>query len=679
MNNKKLLAALCAALLLTGCASADNSSQNGSASSNKESAVTQQAADSASESSADDEDKSEPSKEDTSSSIESKSSDSYTMPVYNENTSEISFSAAGGVYKDKQSIELTSKDGGTIYYTTDGSDPRSSDTRQKYETAISVVKRDGDKNVVSAVDTTLISGNFNEVDFASRSFKCTIAPPSDSAVDKCTVIRACAEMEDGTVTKAFSNTYFIGTEEEHIQGLAEACKASGTSLSVVSLSMNYDDLFSPEYGIYVKGNIFDESLPKVIADGASYEPETARKADANYKQKGKTWERPVHAELFEFSPDGTKTVISQDCGVRIQGNYSRSDLIKGLRLYARKDYGTSRFEAPLFEGLKNTSGESIESFKTLVLRAGGNCAFSAKFNDTYWQQMSNSLDCSTKASRPCVVYLNGEYWGLYVLEEDYSDNYFEDHYGVDNSQVVVYKGDAEALKLGYKLDEGDLPEGEKETYFFQPLLDFFKSHRSLASQEDYEEFSKLVDIESCRDYFLTEVWINNKWDWPGKNWSMWKTASVDETNEYADGRWRFMLYDLEFGGVSGSQDSRTNTIKEDNYKPKGLLDFDTDNPAVLCFAYLMTNEGFRTDYLNQLEDLSEGIFSKDELIKALDSFAAEYSPLYDQFFARYPGTGSTDDAVSGGYSSVKCIKDFINSRADKGIPTIIKWVEKQFS
>ena len=672
---RTVLAAVCSLLMLTACSDSDSSSsKESSAHAADSSAASSQSSEAApDESTPVDESSAEDSTAD-----ESVSSDSYTAPVYNENTSEVKFSAAGGVYKDKQSIELTSADGGTVYYTTDGSDPRSSETRQKYESAISVDKRDGDKNIVSAVDPTLISGNFNEVDFASRGFTCKIKAPADSAVDKCTVIRACAEMDDGTVTKAFSNTYFIGTAEEHIQGLAESCKAMGTSLSVVSLSMNYDDLFSSDHGIYVKGDIFDKSLPEVIAGGASFEPETARKADANYKQKGRAWERPVHAEFFEFSPDGSSTVISQDCGVRVQGNYSRSDLIKGLRLYARKDYGESRFEAPIFAGLKNTSGEDISSFKTLVLRAGGNCAFSAKFNDTYWQQVSNSLDCSTKASRPCVVYLNGEYWGLYVLEEDYSDNYFEDHYGVDNTQVVVYKGDAEALRLGYKLDEGELPEGENEKYYFQPLLDFFSSHRSLEKQEDYDEFAKLVDVESCRDYFLTEVWINNKWDWPGKNWSMWKTAAVDSSNEYADGRWRFLLYDLEFGGVSGSQDIRTNTVKEDNYKPKGLLDFGTDNPAVLCYAYLMTNEGFRTDYLQRLGALADGIYSKETLTAALDSFSSQYGPLYPQFFDRYPGTGTAKDALDGGYSSVKCIKDFIGGRGEKGIPNIISWVEKQF-
>ncbi|MBR6873316.1 MAG: CotH kinase family protein [Ruminococcus sp.] len=664
MSGRKITALLCAALILAGCADSGSSSESN--------AVSTSGASSAAESSIAE------SKSDSSADSTADSTEETSKPEYNENSYEVTFSAAGGIYAEKQQIELTSKDGGTLYYTTDGSDPRSSSTRVKYEGAITVDKRDGDPNVVSAVDTSLISGNFNEIDFGAGGFVCKIKAPKDSDVDKCTVIRACAEMEDGSVTKAFSNTYFIGTAEEHIQGLAESCKAAGTSLSVVSLSMNYDDLFSADHGIYVKGDIFDASLKELIADGASYnDGETARKADANYKQRGKEWERPVHAEFFEISPDGSKTVISQDCGIRVQGNYSRSDLIKGLRLYARNSYGEQRFEAPLFEGLKNSSGEDITSFKTLVLRAGGNCAFSAKFNDTYWQQLSTSLDCSTKASRPCVVYLNGEYWGLYVLEEDYSDNYFEDHYGVNNKDVIVYKGDAEALKLGYKLDEGELPEGEHESYYFKPLLDFFKSHKSLDTQEAYDEFAKLVDVESCRDYFLTEVWINNKWDWPGKNWSMWKTANVTEGNEYSDGRWRFMFYDLEFGGVSGRQDTNTNTIKDDNYKPKGLLDMDTNNPAVLCFAYLMTNEGFRSDYLTKLGELSEGIYSKDNLTAKLESLTAQYSPLYEQFFKRYPGTGSADEAVNGGYSSANCIKDFFGGRGSY-IPKMVQWVEKQF-
>ena len=49
----------------------------------------------------------------------------------------------------------------------------------------------------------------------------------------------------------------------------------------------------------------------------------------------------------------------------------------------------------------------------------------------------------------------------------------------------------------------------------------------LEKQEDYDEFVKLVDPVSVMEYFAVETWIDNKWDWPGKNWSMWRTKTDD--------------------------------------------------------------------------------------------------------------------------------------------------------
>ena len=106
----------------------------------------------------------------------------------------------------------------------------------------------------------------------------------------------------------------------------------------------------------------------IEASGESIENETARQLDANYKQRGKEWERNCHIELNEISAEGNVTnALSQDCGIRIQGNYSRSDLQKGFRLYARKKYGEKKFKYEVFEGLKNASDETIDSFKTLTL------------------------------------------------------------------------------------------------------------------------------------------------------------------------------------------------------------------------------------------------------------------------------------------------------------------------
>ncbi len=589
----------------------------------------------------------------------------------------VEFSHDSGIYPEAFSVEISSLTDGEIYYTTDGSDPATSETAKLYTAAVEITDRKGDKNVVSAVEPVEIGGTFCSVNKERNGFDCEIPAPDDDAVDKCTVIRAVTKNADGTYGKDVQATYFVGTVEEHIMGISESCESSGKSLAVMSISVNYDDFFDSKNGIYVKGDIFDKALEEYLSEKKRLrDPETARSLDANYKQKGREWEREASITLFEATSDAMTPVLAQNCGIRVQGNYSRSDIQKGLRLYARTDYGENNFDYTVFgEDYTNVNGEIMDKYDTLVLRNGGNCAFTAKFNDTYWQSLVEEMNCATQKSRPCIVYLNGEYWGLYILQEDYTNDYMEDYYGVNKDDVIIYKGDAEALELGYKLDEGDLPVGvTDETYYFHELYEFFETHSDLESEEDYNDFIKLVDPASVMDYFAVQSWIDNKWDWPGKNWSMWKTTTSDGST-YGDGRWRLMFYDIEFGGVSGEGDARNNTIKNANYKEKGLLDMNTDNPAVLCFAYLMTNDKFAEEFCAKLSGLSEGCFEKQHALTRLQLFEDTYGPLYEQFFSRYEGTGTADDAINGGYATAKCIREFLEKREDN-IDRMIKFCEK---
>ncbi len=592
---------------------------------------------------------------------------------------EVTFSHEDGIYPEKFELTVNADNAVEILYTIDGSDPRTSDGAAVYSGGITITDGKNRGNVVSAVSPLEISANFNNRNKDRTDFECWIEAPSADAVDKCTVVKAAARYSDGSYSPVATSTYFVGTPEEHIEGLAESTAAAGYSLAVISISVDYDDMFGYERGIYVKGATFYNALEQYRDSHNGRVDDDARAYAANYKQRGRDWERPAHIEFFEFDTAGASLAFSQDCGIRVQGNYSRSDLQKGLRLIADTEYGDNRFRYAIFgDRITDEKGETIDKFKSVVLRAGGNCAFLAKFNDTYWQSLCTSLDCDTKASRPCVVYLNGEYWGLYVLEEDYSKQYFSTHYGVNHDDVVVYKGDAETYEIGYKLDIGEVPEGAEVDYYYKQLLSFFSATKDLKSQSAYDAFSKLVDVESVRDYFAAEIWINNKWDWPGKNWSMWRTLTMDENNEYADCRWRFSFYDVEFGGISGADDTRTNTIKEDNYKPLGLLDMDTGNPAVLCFAYLMTNEGFRADFYEKLRSLGENEFDRETALAKLEEFENIYGPLFDQFFERYPGTGSYHGAIESGYGSSENIRIFLNGRHEN-IEKMIDWAEKQYN
>lgn len=585
-----------------------------------------------------------------------------------EEAATVTMSADSGCYDNAFDLTLTCDTAAKIYYTTDGSDPRSSDTRKEYTGALTIKDRsgaNGDDNYVTAVDP--VEFDSANVIYQNGKAQDKYKAPSKEAVDKATVIKAAGMDADGNYTSVATNTYFVGQMENHIKGIQESCQAAGVPMSIMSISMDYDDLFDQEKGIYVKGNIFNDIFSMYEQAGFFYNgqdiSDTCRKIDANYSQRGKEWERAAHIDYIESDGTTTECKLQQDCGIRIQGNYSRSDMQKGLRLYARDEYGKKNFKYNFFgNDTLNSKGKPMDKYKKLTLRAGGNAAFAAKFNDAYWQSLIKDLKCDTQSSRVCVVYMDGEYWGLYILQEDYCDNYWEEKYGVNKDNVISYKGDAEKYDIGYDIDDGELPEDQYDVrYFWNDLLKFYDTHANLKNQEDYEAFEKLVDVESVRDYFAVNLWLNNKWDWPGKNWLAWKTTQTEDGNAYADGRWRLCFYDLDFGGAS-SKDYRTNTVKEDNYKTYGMLDLNTENPVVLMFGYLMTNDTFRNEFNTKLLALSSTNFDKDTMLTRLDQYLNTYQPLYDQFFARYDGNGSTSQAVNSEYLSYAMIKEFATNR-----------------
>ena len=230
----------------------------------------------------------------------------------------VTFSEASGTYKDAFSLKLQGADTDTaIYYTTDGSDPSDPDNTARIayaDSGISITDRKNDENVLSAIDPILFDAVNVKGSSDQKSFVSTISAPDKSKVDKCTVIKAAAQHEDGTYSDVVTNTYFVGDMAEHIDGISESCKAAGKDLAVMSISMDADDLFDSAKGIYVKGDTFDKALKEYLDGGGKVDwdaSDLCRKLDANYKQKGKGWERSTHIDYFESNGTDTSASFSR--------------------------------------------------------------------------------------------------------------------------------------------------------------------------------------------------------------------------------------------------------------------------------------------------------------------------------------------------------------------------------
>ncbi len=589
--------------------------------------------------------------------------------------------AETGCYASAFSLTLSADTGCKIYYTLDGSDPTNpqNSKRLEYTSALTITDRKDAENYVTAVDPAEFDNAYSRWDRTNKVIGDKYAAPDKENVDKATVVRAAA-YDEASAAYSFitTNTYFVGDIKEHIAGIADSAKAAGIPLSIISVSTDYENLFDAEKGIYVKGNIFQAAAEAYGLSSSIVN--VTRNLAANYTQKGKDWERPAHIDYIESDGSETKVKLQQDCGLRIQGNYSRSDLQKSFRFYARKEYGNGEknFNYDFFHGAaKDEKGEPIAKYKKLVVRNGGNDAFLAKYRNTYWQTLFAELSCDVLASRACIVYLDGEYWGLYVLQEDLGDDYIEKHHGIDKTDygIVTYKGDHEANPdIGYEIDDGEdlLPAGENQTYFMKDLINFFDTHISCVAKEDYEALAKLVDPDTCMDYFASEIWINNKWDWPGKNWYMWRTTktpeNADSANPYGDGRWRFALCDMDFGGWSGASEANDNTLN----KEKDLLDLnysdDKSHAGVIIirtFAYFMSNSDFRAKFINRLDEIVAKTASPATASALADKFADTYDPLYEQFYNRYMSksyNGRTND-ISRQVGTAKSVRSTLTSFA----------------
>ena len=181
---------------------------------------------------------------------------------------DVIFSRDSGFYDSEFLLALsTSSEALKIFYTTDGSDPTNSTTSTEYIGPIRIIDRSQEPNIY---------GNYEEdmdsplsISYNSKYRK----PPFP--LDKAMVIRAVSKKGEvyGNTT---SKTYFITNKE----------LSQFQRFSIISLVTNPDNLFDPDKGIYVLGNLFME-----YKKSGKYDPDKRSHKECNYCEKGSEWER----------------------------------------------------------------------------------------------------------------------------------------------------------------------------------------------------------------------------------------------------------------------------------------------------------------------------------------------------------------------------------------------------
>jgi len=347
-------------------------------------------------------------------------------------------------------------------------------------------------------------------------------------VNSPTVIRARVFANGKQVSKTITHTYLINVSR---------------NLPVVSLATHPDHLFDNTIGIYVAGT-----------NGIAGKCSTAK---VNWNQK---WERPASMEMYET--DGSR-IVAQDIGFEIFGNCSRTRAQKSLEIKARRTYGDNDIDYMLFDDKPH-----LDSYKRLVLRNGGTSQ-SVMFRDAIQHYIvKDMMDIDYQSSRPVIVLLNGQYWGIYNLREKADEAYPEQNYDLDADTDFDF------------IDKNTADAGNLNAW---NSLQTYISQNNLSVATHYNYVKSQVDIEEFMNYFIVEIYGNNT-DWLSNNIRFWRA--------YDGGKWRWVLLDLD--ASLGSYAINNNYLAHiiGNVDPK-------QSQQSLLFRKLMQNTEFRNDFVQR--------------------------------------------------------------------------------
>lgn len=204
-------------------------------------------------------------------------------------------------------------------------------------------------------------------------------------------------------------------------------------------------------------------------------------------------------------------------GLALHGNDSRRGKKKNYKVCFRAEYGASKLNYHLFDN------RDIDEFNSLLLKGGSEDWHTAMMRDELATSIADGTTALyTQAMKPVVLYLGGEYWGIYYFRERFSQDYVASHMNVSPQSADIAYSSAGATDAGTVRDYHIVRRNVRSM--------------DMSTNESFAYLCENVDINSLMDWYIC------------------RTYMVDEDlgnirrfrSKEADGKWHWMYFDLDW-------------------------------------------------------------------------------------------------------------------------------------
>jgi len=364
---------------------------------------------------------------------------------------------------------------------------------------------------------------------------------------------------------------------------------------------------------------------------------TGSNASPHYPYKGANFWKDIEVPIsFEFYEEGT-IGLSFNCGMKIFGGWSRGEAQKSVSINLRKEYGLQEITYPFFE-------DNINTFSKFILRSGGQDFGNLKIKDAFLQEtLDGQMDIDKQDYRPVVVYINGEYYGLYNIREKTDTTYVERHLGLEESQFDFIEKNS------------DIKSGSIDNY--NELLNYVKN-TDMTTDEAYEYVNSQVDLQELANYWVVETYFGQ---FDPINIKFYKPEN---------GKWRWILFDLDQSLLSWSYQKVNWDLP---FKPYAHGNSYYLNTTLM--SNLIKNPKFRTLYIETFAYHLKNTFTPERMNKILDKMVNEIKSEMPYHINRWykesiQVSSYTLDNMNEWYNNINNLKTILKERHTIALNTI---------
>ncbi len=344
-------------------------------------------------------------------------------------------------------------------------------------------------------------------------------------------------------------------------------------------------------------------------------------------------EREGHFSFYET--DG-RLGTAFGCGLRASGSSTLTARQKSLAVFLRGAYGQSSTAYPFF------TDSDVNVFSSFVLRNSGQDRDNARLRDSFFSKAVKGLNIEYAETRLVIVYVNGQYWGIYDLNENQNEDYMAAHYGVDPNAVDIIRRNVGAL-AGRNSDN--------------KRVRAYALERDLSNDAIYQEFITWVDPDYFTDYLIAQTFFSNGDMFNQKYW-----RSQDYTV-----RWRPVYYDLDLALSGGSP---TRNILPSYFNAEGVPSQDGSLTNMDLYVGLRKNEGWCLSFGERYVYVVYNYFNPERTTAILDEMASAMRPEMERHIQRWGEPSS----LSAWEKEVAALRECLEERTEYAL----RYLQREF-